>query len=144
MNNTPPFPVLAENLSMPSATVIPVLHYPDVPAAAAWLATAFGFAKRLSIGTHRIQLRIGDGAIVVAAGPSPVVPAAFSIMVRIGDADSHAKVAEAAGARLLSRPETFPYGERQYSAEDLAGYVWTFSQSVANVDPSSWGSSLEE
>jgi uncharacterized glyoxalase superfamily protein PhnB len=33
-------------------------------------------------------------------------------------------------------------GERQYSAEDLGGHVWTFSQSIADVDPASWGGIL--
>jgi predicted enzyme related to lactoylglutathione lyase len=28
---------------------------------------------------------------------------------------------------------------RQYTAEDFAGYEWTFSQSVADVDPEEWG-----
>ena len=38
------------NLSMPSCTIIPVLEYPDVPAAAKWLEEAFAFEVRLSIG----------------------------------------------------------------------------------------------
>jgi uncharacterized glyoxalase superfamily protein PhnB len=131
-----------ENQSMPGATVIPVLHYPDVLAAAAWLVRAFGFAERLRIGSHRIQLSIGEGAVVLAVGPVQLPPHPFSILVRLGDVDSHAQVAAAAGAHLLSHPETFPYGERQYSAEDLAGHIWTFSQSVANVDPATWGGEL--
>jgi uncharacterized glyoxalase superfamily protein PhnB len=31
------------------------------------------------------------------------------------------------------------YGERQYSAEDPWGHRWTFSQTVADVDPRDWG-----
>jgi hypothetical protein len=31
------------------------------------------------------------------------------------------------------------YGERQYSAEDLGGHHWVLSQSIADVDPASWG-----
>lgn len=34
------------NRSIPSATVIPVLIYPDVRAAVEWLSAAFGFAER--------------------------------------------------------------------------------------------------
>ncbi len=46
----------------------PVLVYPDVRAAVAWLEAAFGFAERVRIGDrHRAQLRIGvDGAVVIA------------------------------------------------------------------------------
>ena len=56
------------NRSAPPATVTPVLVYPDVRAAVAWLEAAFGFEERVRIGeTHRAQLRVGlDGAIVVA------------------------------------------------------------------------------
>jgi uncharacterized glyoxalase superfamily protein PhnB len=43
--------------------VIPLLSYPDVSAAAAWLCHVFGFSERLRIG---IQLSVGQGSIVVA------------------------------------------------------------------------------
>ena len=56
------------NRSVPAATVIPVLVYPDVPAAVAWLTQAFGFIERVRIGDdHRSQMQIGDdGAVIVA------------------------------------------------------------------------------
>jgi hypothetical protein len=42
------------NRSIPTATVIPVLTYPDVRAAVAWLGAAFGFVERVRIGDdHR-------------------------------------------------------------------------------------------
>jgi uncharacterized glyoxalase superfamily protein PhnB len=130
-----------ENLSMSSATVIPVLHYPDVAAAAAWLVRVFGFTERLRIHGHRVQLDIGVGAMVVAEGDAPSEPG-FSIMVRVASADQHAAQAAAEGANVLSQPQSFPYGERQYTVEDLAGYVWTFSQPERDVDPSEWGGEL--
>ena len=130
-----------ENRSMSSATVIPVLHYPDVAAAAAWLVRVFGFSERLRIGSHRVQLDIGSGAMVVAQGDAPAEPG-FSIMVRVANADQHAARAAIEGATLLSEPHSFPYGERQYTVADLAGYVWTFSQSERDVDPASWGGEL--
>ena len=56
------------NRSIPTATVIPVLVYPDVRAAVAWLTTAFGFVERVRIGEdHRSQMLVGDdGAVIVA------------------------------------------------------------------------------
>jgi len=36
-------------------------------------------------------------------------------------------------------PADYPYGERQYTAEGLAGHCWTFSQSIADVAPEEWG-----
>ena len=45
----------------------------------------------------------------------------------------------AAGAEIVSPPSDYPYGERQYSAIDLGGHRWTFSQTIADSDPASWG-----
>jgi hypothetical protein len=36
-------------------------------------------------------------------------------------------------------PTDFEYGERQYTAEDLAGHQWTFSETLADVAPEEWG-----
>jgi len=136
--------VLARNRSIPDAAVIPVLHYADVPQAVAWLCRAFDFTERLRIGSHRVQLLTADGrgALVAAdGGPGAVAAAANaqSLMVRVADVDAHCAQARAAGAELLSPPTSQPYGERQYSVRDLGGHAWTFTQSVADVDPADWG-----
>jgi uncharacterized glyoxalase superfamily protein PhnB len=125
------------NRSVPSATVIPVLAYPDVVEASDWLCDAFGFEVRLRIGAHRAQLVAGDGAVIVTelderSGPSRV-------HMRVDDASAHHERAARAGARILNPPTDYPYGERQYSAQDPGGHNWTFSQSIADVDPTSWG-----
>jgi uncharacterized glyoxalase superfamily protein PhnB len=39
-------------------------------------------------------------------------------------------------------PTDFEYGERQYTAADPAGHQWTFSETLADVDPASWGGEL--
>jgi uncharacterized glyoxalase superfamily protein PhnB len=133
----------ASNRSMPSADVIPVLHYPDVRAAVEWLGAAFGFRERLRIADHRAQLSVGAGSIVVAAsGAANAPPTGQSVMVRVRDVDAHCARARAAGARIVQEPSTFPYGERQYSAVDAGGHTWTFSQTVEDVDPASWGGVL--
>ena len=57
---------MLNNRSMPCATVIPELAYPNVgPSSTDWLRDAFGFTLRLRIGDHRAQLNVGDGAVVV-------------------------------------------------------------------------------
>ncbi len=120
--------------------VIPVIGYPDVRAATDWLRRAFGFTERLRIGDHRVQLDVGDGSIVVTREPGlPTGRCAHAIMVRVADAKAHCEQATKAGARIINEPTDFPYGERQYSAEDFAGHQWTFSQTVSDVDPASWG-----
>jgi uncharacterized glyoxalase superfamily protein PhnB len=123
---------------MPHSVVIPVLLYADVLAAANWLCQAFGFVERLRIGSHRIQLAVGAGAVVVAHG-NPAQSSANSIMVRVANADEHFVRSTANGASVLSPPNSYTYGERQYSVRDLAGHMWTFSQTEADVDPASWG-----
>jgi uncharacterized glyoxalase superfamily protein PhnB len=136
------------NRSMPSASVIPVLTYPDVREAVAWLCSAFGFQERLRIGdSHRSQLVAGDGAVIVAdlTGDRRSPEAGnvtHSVMVRVPDLDSHHARSRAHGARIIMEPTTFQYGERQYGAEDLAGHRWTFSETMADVDPKDWGGEL--
>jgi uncharacterized glyoxalase superfamily protein PhnB len=131
---------MKNNRSMPMSTVIPVLVYDDVGAAVAWLCAAFGFRLRWQVGNHRAQLKVGDGCIVVCEGASSVD--GHSIMVRVGNVDAHYSTARAFGAEMLSEPTAYPYGERQYTAADLAGRRWTFSETVDDVDPASWGAEI--
>ena len=63
---------MKDNRSIPKATVVPVLIYPDVRAAVEWLGAAFGFVEHVRIGEdHRAQLGFGDGAVIVAVGARP-------------------------------------------------------------------------
>jgi uncharacterized glyoxalase superfamily protein PhnB len=132
------------NLSMPTAAIIPVLEYPEVPAALKWLEEAFGFEVRLRMGAHRAQLEFDGGAIVVCESNSPKAPlgSGHSVMVRVETIDAHASRARQHGARIIRDPEDYPYGERQYSCLDLAGHSWTFSETIRNVDPAEWGGEL--
>ncbi len=136
---------------MPDCVVIPVLAYADVGAAITWLCATFGFTVRLRIGDHRAQLIFGSAAVVVTQGLAPKAVVAdlptdaaltHSIMLRVPDVDLHYAHAVSRGARIIQLPQTFPYGEKQYTAEDLGGHLWTFSQTVADVDPAAWGGVL--
>lgn len=131
------------NRSMPPGTIIPELAYPDVRAAAEWLSRSFGFVERLRIGNHRVQMAFGDGSIVVT-GPSNHTPADFAhaVMVSVANVDDHYQRAKQAGATILNPPTDYPYGERQYTAEDPGGHRWTFSQTIADIDPTTWGGIL--
>ena len=136
------------NRSIPSDVVIPVLVYPDVREAVDWLAKAFGFEERLQIGeSHRSQLRFGDGAVIVAdvrreQRPPRAGEVTHMVMVRVDDARAHCERARQHGARILMEPTDFEYGERQYTAEDPAGHWWTFSETLEDVDPATWGGIL--
>jgi uncharacterized glyoxalase superfamily protein PhnB len=142
------------NRSMPESVVIPELAYRDVAEAVAWLCGAFGFKERLRIGDHRAQLSLGTGSVIVTrqerTGTREEAPAterrsprgaapSYSIMVRIEDVNLHHQHAVQHGARIVRPPADHPFGERQYTAEDPAGHVWTFSQTLADVDPAAWG-----
>lgn len=134
------------NRSAPPATVTPVLTYPDVRAAVAWLASAFGFEERVRVGeAHRAQLAVGtDGAVIVAEVRGEKVPPAAGsvthiIKVRVADVDAAFAHARDAGAGVIGEPTTYEYGERSCELEDLAGHRWELTQTVRDVQPEEWG-----
>ena len=136
---------MRNNRSIPQATVIPVLIYPDVRAAVAWLSEAFGFRERVQIGEdHRSQLQVGDGAVIIGdvrrdRRPPRPGEVTHSVIVRVEDVRAHFEHARAHGANVVEELTDYPFGERQYTAEDPAGHQWTFSQTLADVAPEDWG-----
>jgi uncharacterized glyoxalase superfamily protein PhnB len=137
------------NRSIPAPTVIPVLIYPDVREAVAWLTAAFGFSERVKIGEdHRSQMNVpGGGAVIIGDVRHDRIPpregeSTHSVMVRVDDANAHCARAREHGARILVEPTDFEYGERQYTAADPAGHQWTFSETLADVHPETWGGEL--
>ncbi|MBV9466007.1 MAG: VOC family protein [Solirubrobacterales bacterium] len=125
---------------MPPCTVIPQLVYDDVGEAIDWLCEKFGFVERWRAGDHRAQLSLGDGTVVVTEPrTSKALPGRQSVLVRVDDVRAHHERARERGARIIQEPKDFPYGERQYTAEDLGGHQWSFSQSIADVLPEDWG-----
>jgi uncharacterized glyoxalase superfamily protein PhnB len=150
MTVQPEQPQVPTNRSMPTCTVIPELAYPNVCEAVDWLCRVFGFSERLRINNHRAQLVFGEGCVIVTAQPLEQQPKPserenrHSVMVRVDDVDRHYAWARQYGARIVHPPTDYAYGERQYTAEDLHGRRWTFSQTIADVDPKAWGGILIE
>ena len=134
------------NRSAPPVTVTPVLVYPDVRAAVAWLESAFGFEERVRIGdSHRAQLRVGsDGAVVVAdvrgdqVAPSGGVVTQI-VKVRVSNVDAAFARARDAGARVVEELRTYEYGERSGVLEDIGGHRWELTETVRDVAPEEWG-----
>ena len=140
---------------MAQATIVPMLSYEDCDAAAAWLASAFGFREHERYAdddgrvTH-VTLSYGDGGLLMIGWPgadyeSPrhhaeTCEAAArwmelpyvvdGVYVRVDDVDAHCRRAREAGARILSEPEDQSFGERHYRVEDLEGHRWMFSQPI--------------
>jgi uncharacterized glyoxalase superfamily protein PhnB len=88
----------------------------------------------------------GDGAVAVTEERSDlrVAEHCCTVIVRVEDARRHHEHARERGARIIASPTDYSYGERQYTAEDLGGHRWTFSESIADVAPEDWGgTSLE-
>jgi uncharacterized glyoxalase superfamily protein PhnB len=137
------------NRSAPGADVVPILIYSDVAKAVDWLCAAFGFDERLRAPdrdgvVNHAQLTVGDGAIMVGRSRGPLEPLQARdvrqyVLVEVPDADAHCERAKRHGAAILQAPTDMPFGARQYTASDLEGHWWTFSQNVADVEPSAWG-----
>jgi uncharacterized glyoxalase superfamily protein PhnB len=129
---------MLSNRSMPRSTVLPELAYPDIGDAIERLCDAFGFTLRIRIANHRAQLNVGDGAVILIEANSNV-SLKTAVMVRVDDVNTHYEHARQRGVHIVREPTDYPYGERQYNAEDFAGHHWCFSQSIADVDPRDWG-----
>jgi uncharacterized glyoxalase superfamily protein PhnB len=142
------------NRSAPRATVVPILVYEDVAKALEWLCAVFGFSERLRAtgpggSVMHAQLAIGDGAVMIGRQGGEFRPArpnevSHSVHVHVEDVDLHHERARRGGARIVHAPADTPFGERQYTAEDLGGHRWTFSQSIADVAPEDWGATPRE
>ena len=151
---------MTDNRSAPPGPVVPGRFYDDVGAAIEWLGAAFGFVEIYRYGRpDRPQgafLSTGNGGSVSLSisrvgqsptwnddaelrPPRPGEPISSGITVRVDDIDAHYERAQRFGAQVLHPPTSYPFGERQYTAVDLAGHRWGFTQSVADVDPSEWG-----
>lgn len=143
------------NRSAPPGAVVPSLVYDDVGRAVEWLCDVFGFRERLRWGPPKdvtAQVSVGDGAVFVRGRrvghgsntsltfrPPTGGELSYSLAVRVDDVDAHFVRARDRGAVILLEPETYSFGERQYSAQDLGGHLWTFTQSVADISPEEWG-----
>ena len=129
-----------------------MISYEDVALAINWLSDAFGFreaGERFTDDEGRVthaELQL-DGATVMLGWPGPdyrspkrhaeeCEPAARwlatpwvidGVHVEVGDLDAHYERARAAGASVLREPENLPFG-RLYSAADLEGHRWMFTQ----------------
>jgi uncharacterized glyoxalase superfamily protein PhnB len=138
------------NRTTGSASVVPELVYPDVDEAIAWLCETYGFTELWRIDGHRARLSVGNGVVVIAdadpqygrMAPKKDGPHSHAVMVKVEDVDGHYERARQRGSVIFSPPTNYPYGERQYSVQDLAGHRWTFSQAIADLAPEAWGASV--
>ena len=100
--------------------------------------------------THA-ELDVGDGSVVFIATPTPEYesPARHretceqarrwhdnqfvidGVMVAVDDVDAHAERARAGGAAIVREPgDVPPVRQRVYTAEDVEGHRWMFTQQL--------------
>ena len=91
-----------KNRSAPPCAVIPVVAYPDVSVAVAWLEAALGFRVRLKIGDHRAQMWFGSSCLIVSdTGKDNQWATRSSVMLRVPDVDALCARAQERGAVVV-------------------------------------------
>ena len=133
------------------------VYYEEAAAAIEWLCRAFGFEVLVKIEgeggrIEHSELTYGEGLIMVGQAGSEG-KASFrssprslggantqNMMVYVDDVEAHCERARAAGAKIVSEPETHDYGEdywadRGYECEDIGGHHWWFYQRLRSKAP---------
>ena len=126
---------------MPENIIIPVIDYPDIDEAIKWLTEKFGFKLRLKIGSHRAQLYVQQGAAIVVKKNNKNYPDTtnISIMIRILDINTFYNRIKQSEVNIINELTDYPFGESQFTIKDYNGYVWTFSETISDQEPESWG-----
>jgi predicted enzyme related to lactoylglutathione lyase/uncharacterized glyoxalase superfamily protein PhnB len=141
---------MIENRSVPTKTILPHVHYSDVPRAIDWLTRTFGFSEHYRYGTpvSGAQLHLGDAWIMAKLAPpeeaSPQILGygTQSLTVFIDGVDEHFARSKAAGAKIVEDLHETVYGELQYGVEDHEGHHWLFSQHARDLSPEQWGATV--
>ena len=142
---------MVPNRSAPTAAIVPILVYEDVGKALEFLARAFGFKERLRAewggSISHAQMDIGAGSIMLGKQGGPfTAPSGDTVSqyahVHVDNVDQHFAKAKSEGAAILKEPADMPFGVRQYTAKDIGGHWWTFSQNVKDVDPADCGATV--
>lgn len=119
--------------------VVPYLLYEDAGAAMDWLIRVFGFTERVrhrqSDGTVRHgELQTGNGGLIMLGspgggfrGPAKLGEVTQLQCITITDLIAHRERAQAAGADV-SEISMRANRARSYTADDLEGHRWYFSE----------------
>ena len=114
--------------------------YDDIPSAHNFLVDAFAFSPGGvqhtpdGVAVHG-EVRAGDLLIWLhraapehdLASPRSQAVATGGLVVQIDDVDAHCVHARERGARVDSKPQDQPYGQREYGARDPEGHRWWFA-----------------
>lgn len=132
------------------------LSYKDPKAALRWLEEAFGFEPFMVIvdgegNLAHSEMKFGDSIVMIGTEwtekhRSPKAIDGINtqtVHVQLDESiDAHCEHARKAGANILQEPETQFYGDRTYRCTDPEGHIWTFGQTVQEMDPAEWEKSM--
>lgn len=126
----------------------PLVFYEDMGAALEFLGKAFGFDERMRMpgpdgSLVHAEMDLADCRVML--GPVDASRGCLSakglpgvtstLYVFVDDVDAHCAQARAAGATIVSEPETMFWGDRMYNVLDREGHHWNFAQHVQDVAP---------
>jgi uncharacterized glyoxalase superfamily protein PhnB len=109
-----------------------IVHYAKPVGAAHWLCNTFGFETTTSLpeedsdGITWIEIRIGNGAIMLYPGLGDTTGVTHQPFVYVDDLEAHFAKASGGGATIVEPIKH--HGFKAYVAEDLEGRRWTFAQ----------------
>lgn len=119
----------------PAPQVWPTLQAHDAPALIDFLITAFGFEKVAVYAdgdtVQHAQLSWPPGGGVMLGSHQPDgdwsrEPGTFGAYVVADDPDGLHERARSAGARIIREPTDQDYGNREFTAADPEGNLWSF------------------
>jgi uncharacterized glyoxalase superfamily protein PhnB len=126
-------------------TMYPYLSYRDLPAAADFLTTAFGFRQVPVPPTghgheqhSHVELQIDEGSRLrmtqfdadAADGVRASAPSVL-LQISVDDIDTHFERATAAGATVVKPLQDRRYGDRGYVVDDPEGQRWYFIEQAS-------------
>jgi uncharacterized glyoxalase superfamily protein PhnB len=130
--------------------VSPYLCVKDADATIDFYERAFGFQKRMAIPlpdgrTGHVEMAWKDALIMFGpeagnrddsrAPATTGVRSPVQLYVYCDDVDALFAQAKAAGAEMLTAPETKFWGDRMCTLRDPDGHIWCFATNVADFDP---------
>jgi PhnB protein len=124
------------------------VFYDDLGEALDWLTKSFGFQTRMTVPGEdgkpmHAEMDVYDSMIMLGptsaqadwAAPNSIGgQVTMTLYVYVDDVEDHYASAKAAGAEIVSEPETMFWGDRTYVARDHAGHRWTFAQVVKDPE----------
>lgn len=140
----------AINAAHGSDTVTPCVLYENVENALAFLSGAFGFEETLRYNdpagyVSHAEMRRGKGTVLLGdpgdeyRSPHHLGAATVQIHLSVDGVDALYQRALDAGATVDRASADHAYGELSFTGRDPEGHVWTFAQTIADVEPQEWG-----